>query len=220
VRLAAGAMAHSAATQSAIDAELRSLNEALSFGAVTSGLAHKADAYAKRALPASARLSQYSQLQTLGNRGLAARAAEPLVNVLGKTLVSRADAAAGVRLEVDPATGAPFLDAEMRRLARAGVIVSAGEAQRVAKEKATRDVVGVYLSMRETPDFQSTVRESYKFTPEMRADLAHYDKAHSKGFIRDAHSEYMAKATLYGAWPPQSGVPPWPVFKSTAKPKA
>lgn len=214
-------MAHSAETQAEIESELKKLNVALSFGAVTSGLAHQADAYSKR-LPASARLAPHSQLRTLRagvggpGGGPGSRAAAAYVNVLGQSLVEPA----GDALEVDPATGAPFLDAEMRRLARAGVIVSARDAQRTAKDKATRDVVGVYLSMRETPDFSSTSRESYQFTAEMKEDVRKYDKSHSKGFIRDAHSEYMHKATLYKAWPPQTGVPPWPAFGAKPKGKA
>lgn len=194
-----------ARTKQLIDAELRKLNETLSFSAASSGLLHNADVYTKDRLPMSARLGKYSQLKTVGRKETVKAANMPLVNQLGTTL-------AGDGLPRD-ATGRVAPDAELQVLAASGVIESAESLKAIAKTMVSRDTVNVYLHMKDGAEFKSDYRDNYNVTGEMQEQIRNKDRSNVGLFKLDEHRRYIEIAQRYKAWPPQSGVPPWPARK-------
>jgi hypothetical protein len=206
-------------SRAAIARELQALNATMSFASASSGLMHEvepAQVYttaSEGALPISVRLGQFSQLKTIGARqGATSRGVSALVNQLGTTLQS-----GGLPLD---GTGRVALDAEVRLLQASGVMASAEGQKAAAKQMTQRDTVNVYMHMRDATtckaDLSTVYRKTFQFTPEMAASIAPgvYDKSAQKGFAMDEHRAYMECATRYRAWPPQSGVPPWPARKA------
>lgn len=197
-------------TARVIAQELRALDDTLLFSAATSGL-DKGVQTGPHALPMSARLSQYSQLKTVKTSGLTgSRAAHvSTINELGVTLAAGADDA----LPLDATTGRVALDAEVQRLERSGAIQSPAQQRAAAKAMTTRDTVAIYLNMQDTANFATEYRGKFQFTQEMRDKIGHMDKSNVGIFKLDEYRVYVEAANKYNAWPPQSGVPPWPARK-------
>lgn len=197
----------SSLTRRKIELELHALNETLSFAAPTSSLQHAAHTHDRNRLPMSQSLPRHSQLRTVSTQSPLKSANSAYLNQLGSTLQP-----SSMRSPLNAARASE--GAEYTALCASGTLETTQQQKAAAKAMTSRDTVNLYLHMKDTPSFSTDYRSNYQFTEETRQAVTERDKSHVGLFKLDEFRVYVESANKYNAWPPMSGVPPWPPRKA------